>query len=36
MYMTIIMIVFYVVLLSASFVVGRWLERHERNYKPGK
>jgi len=34
MYMTIIMIVFYVVLLTASFYVGRWLEKHERNYNP--
>ncbi len=32
--MTIIMIVFYVVLLSVAFMVGRWLERHERSYKP--
>jgi hypothetical protein len=33
MYMTIIALVFYVVLLSASFMVGRWLEKHEKAYK---
>lgn len=25
-------LIFYVVLLGASFVAGRWLERKERNY----
>ncbi len=33
MYMTIIMIAFYVVLLVSAFLVGRWLENHERGYK---
>jgi len=33
MYMTIIALVFYVVLLSASFMVGRWLEKNEKSYK---
>ena len=28
--MTIIMIIFYVVLLGSAFVVGRWLENHEK------
>lgn len=32
MLMTIIAIVFFVTLLFASFVVGRWLESKERNY----
>ncbi len=34
MYMTIVMIAFYVVLLTSAFLVGRWLERHERGYNP--
>lgn len=33
MFMTIVALVFYVVLLSASFYVGRWLENHEKSYK---
>ncbi len=33
MFMTIVALVFYVVLLSASFMVGRWLESHEKSYK---
>lgn len=34
MEMTIIMIAFYVVLLGASFFVGRWLENHEKGWRP--
>jgi len=30
----ILVLLFYVVLLSAAFVVGGWLERHEKSYKP--
>lgn len=33
MFMTVVMIVFYIVLLSAAFMVGSWLERNERRYK---
>jgi hypothetical protein len=33
MFMTIVMIAFYIVLLTASFLVGSWLERNERSYK---
>ena len=33
MFMTIVMIVFYIVLLGASAVVGIWLQNNERNYK---
>lgn len=29
----ILTILFFVVLLAAAFVVGRWLENHERSYK---
>lgn len=36
MQMTIIMIVFYIVLLSAAFLVGRWLENHEKGWKTNK
>lgn len=31
--MTIIMIVFYVVLLGSAFLVGRWLESNEKQWK---
>ena len=31
--MTIIMIAFYIVLAGFSFVVGRWLENHEKGWK---
>jgi hypothetical protein len=31
--MTIIMIVFYVVLLGSAFLVGRWLENNEKQWK---
>lgn len=31
--MTIIMIVFYIVLLGSAFVVGRWLENHEKGWR---
>lgn len=34
--MTIIMIAFYIVLLSSSFLVGRWLENHEKGWKVDK
>jgi hypothetical protein len=34
MYMTIIMIVFYVLLLGSAFMVGRWLENHEKGWRP--
>lgn len=34
MFMTIVMIAFYVVLLTSAFLVGRWLENHEKSYKP--
>lgn len=33
MYMTIIMIAFYVILLTSAFLVGRWLENHEKGWK---
>ena len=33
MEMTIIMIIFYVVLLGSAFVVGRWLENHEKGWR---
>jgi hypothetical protein len=33
MEMTIIMIVFYVVLLGSAFLVGRWLENNEKQWK---
>ena len=36
MYMTIVMIAFYVVLLSAAFLVGRWLENNEKQWKANK
>lgn len=36
MSMTIIMIAFYVVLLTSAFVVGRWLESNEKSYKSQK
>jgi hypothetical protein len=36
MMMTIIMIAFYVVLLSSAFLVGRWLENNEKNWKVNK
>jgi len=32
MLMTIVAIVFFVVLLVASFITGKWLESKERNY----
>jgi hypothetical protein len=31
--MTIIMIIFYVVLLGSAFIVGRWLENHEKGWR---
>jgi hypothetical protein len=34
--MTIIMIVFYIVLLGSAFLVGRWLENNEKNWKTNK
>jgi hypothetical protein len=33
MLMTIIALVFFITLLGSAFVVGRWLENHERGYK---
>jgi hypothetical protein len=33
MFMTIVALVFYVVLLGSAFMVGRWLEKHEKSYK---
>jgi hypothetical protein len=33
MFMTIVMIVFYIVLLGTSAAVGIWLQNNERNYK---
>jgi hypothetical protein len=33
MFMTIVMIAFYVVLLGSAFLVGRWLENNEKSYK---
>lgn len=36
MTMTIIMIAFYVVLLSSAFLVGRWLENNEKQWKVNK
>lgn len=33
MEMTIIMIVFYVLLLGSAFLVGRWLENNEKQWK---
>jgi hypothetical protein len=32
MFMNIVALVFYTVLLGSAFVVGRWLERHEKDY----
>lgn len=34
MFMTIVALSFYAVLLSSAFLVGRWLESHEKSYKP--
>lgn len=34
MFMNIVAFVFYTLLLGSSFVVGRWLERHEKSYDP--
>ncbi|MBB5283667.1 hypothetical protein HNQ92_001793 [Rhabdobacter roseus] len=34
MMMNIVALVFYVLLLGSAFYVGRWLERHEKSYKP--
>ena len=34
--MTIIMIVFYIVLLGSAYMVGRWLENNEKNWKTNK
>lgn len=36
MTMTIIMIAFYVVLLTSAFLVGRWLENNEKAWKTNK
>lgn len=36
MTMTIIMIAFYVVLLGSAFLVGRWLENNEKQWKVNK
>ncbi|ACT94143.1 hypothetical protein Dfer_2928 [Dyadobacter fermentans DSM 18053] len=36
MMMTVIMIVFYVVLLTSAFLVGRWLENNEKQWKVNK
>ncbi len=36
MTMTIIMIAFYVVLLTSAFLVGRWLENNEKQWKANK
>jgi len=33
MVMTIIMIVFYIVLLGSALAVGRWLENHEKGWR---
>jgi hypothetical protein len=33
MFMTIVALVFYAVLLGSAFMVGRWLEKHEKSYK---
>lgn len=30
----ILVLLFYAVLLVASYIVGSWLERHEKSYKP--
>ncbi len=27
-------IAFYIVLLTAAFLVGRWLEKHEKGWRP--
>ena len=32
MFMTIVTIIFYIVLLTAAFIAGRWLENKERKY----
>jgi hypothetical protein len=29
---TVLTIIFYIVLITAAFIAGRWLENHERNY----
>lgn len=34
--MTIIMIAFYVVLLTSAFITGKWLEKTERKYEAWK
>lgn len=34
MFMNIVALVFYTCLLGSAFVVGRWLERHEKSYDP--
>lgn len=33
MFMNIVALVFYVLLLGSSFLVGRWLEKNEKSYK---
>ncbi len=32
MFMNIVALIFYTLLLGSSFIVGRWLERHEKDY----
>lgn len=32
--MTIVMIAFYIVLLGSALTVGRWLEKHEKGWRP--
>ncbi len=34
MLMNIVALVFYTLLLGSAFVVGSWLEKHEKGYKP--
>ncbi|NIJ53497.1 hypothetical protein FHS68_002667 [Dyadobacter arcticus] len=36
MFMTIVMIVFYIVLLGSALLVGRYLENNERRWKTNK
>ncbi len=33
MFMNIVALVFYTLLLGSAFVVGQWLENHEKGYK---
>ncbi len=33
MFMNIVAFFFYTILLGSAYIVGRWLEKHEKGYK---